>query len=386
MKTVNDDFSTQLLRTRTDFTANTVSHDVAWTGPGIRRLVSHGALVRGNRRLPNPWSFQIQNRWSDEIVAAYDQYNSSGTQLLISDLYGGHYVRIPEGLATNHTSDLATVQSEAFTQLIEAIRGKLDVSVDLAQAGKTFKILHDVESCVAATARAITSFKRMPVTAFRGAMKQSGNAWLIWIYGMKPTLQTLHDAVTESTNIMWNDGVTYRGRAQRNAIYSTSETGWPDSAGWSSKTNGNGAYHHLYEVNLVIPKDSIAQAARWSSLNPVSIAWELLPWSFVVDWFLNVGDYLRNLESSMIYSRFFRWGFQTSSWKLEFRRTAERSGLQPGTQNRWSGHYSAYGQDRALNRTLLTSFPSVPTPRWNPNLGPGRLLNAAALLTTFLRR
>lgn len=45
-------------------------------------------------------------------------------------------------------------------------------------------------------------------------------------------------------------------------------------------------------------EDSLkAVAANTGISNPALLAWELLPWSFVIDWFIPVGDYLESLSA-----------------------------------------------------------------------------------------
>lgn len=43
-------------------------------------------------------------------------------------------------------------------------------------------------------------------------------------------------------------------------------------------------------------------AATYTSMNPASIRWETLPYSFVADWFVGIGDFLRSCESATIYN------------------------------------------------------------------------------------
>jgi len=362
----------------------------AWVGPGFLYRVVPAAIVKGNHKLPNAWSFYITKRWCDPISAQYHSWK--GMAIIATDTAVGTYVRIPEGLATNHTSDLATVRSEALTKLTEEIRGKLDISIDLAQAKKTANVFQDASRCATSLVKAISQFRRMPRKFFRGTLKGSGNAWLLWTYGMKPTMQTLYDAVTESTNVLWADGITYRVKHTRKVTYGGTGTNWPDAGNWTYRDTGSGIYRHEFAVNLAVPVDSLAQKARWSSLNPVSIAWELLPWSFVADWFFNVGDYLRNMETRMVFGRYFRWGYETASWQLMFTRASSRNGAngQPFNDptnffNSWTGSYTAYGSERGMSRVILHAYPEIPSPKFAPQLGSGRLLNAAALLTTFLR-
>jgi hypothetical protein len=47
-------------------------------------------------------------------------------------------------------------------------------------------------------------------------------------------------------------------------------------------------------------KDSdIAELQRWTSIDPRSVAWELMPYSFVIDWLLPIGNFLQAASSTL---------------------------------------------------------------------------------------
>jgi len=339
--------------------------------------VSASIIRRGNRKSPNPWSYSVATRWVDPIAAFYQTIGTA-----TRDDYTGQYVGPTENLATWHSSELVAVEEEAFYKLLDNIRGNTDVSVDAFQARQTMRMGSDAAKTVAEMQRITKSLGARKLTA---AMKVAGSAWLQFQYGVKPTLSTLFDVAKFSTEHYRNQPRIFEGRSTRRVAKTVVVDNWPDNGGWTSEVKLDCSYRCYHKVRMTIPDDTTTQAARLSSLNPASIAWELLPWSFVADWFFNLGDYLRGVETSAIFGRYFTDGFRTLSYKEESTQVGKRSKTPPGGVL-WGGRYTAYAKGVGADRALITSFPGVPTPRFEANLGSGRLLNAAALLTNFLKR
>lgn len=60
---------------------------------------------------------------------------------------------------------------------------------------------------------------------------------------------------------------------------------------WSGKGVRSNNYRIIYEM-----KESLSTPRSLGLEDPVGIAWELIPYSFVVDWFIPIGTYLDNLN------------------------------------------------------------------------------------------
>jgi hypothetical protein len=123
--------------------------------------------------------------------------------------------------------------------------------------------------------------------------------------------------------------------------------------------------------------------------NPVSLAWELLPFSFVVDWFLPIGPYLESLDSwgglilldgcettfsrgSMDYSRY----YVGQSWPDGI--------FNPDLSWKQTG---SLGEDHILlNRSSLSDFPSLGFPTFKNPFTLGHTLNGLALLKSAFGR
>lgn len=342
------------------------------------RTVTCDPTRKGDFESPNPWFFGVSTRHNGPLAATYTVTTGYGA----TDTWSGNYVGVSENLATWLSADMDAAVAAAHSELMDAIRGGMDISVDAFQGKQTigtpkqiFKVLNEMR-------KVGRKLKRGDIIQ---PMKQAGNAWLIWVYGVKPTMQTIYDATKFNRDHYLNEVKVFEGKATRVTSKDIFVDNWPDEGGWSSTCKVKTSCRAQFKVRMKIPDNALTSAARLSSLNPASIAWELMPWSFVIDWFFNVGDYLRGLETSLVYGRYFSDGFLTKTFISEADQSAVREKTPPvGVV--WSGSYRATARDVSLNRTILSSFPDVPFPKIRPELSSGRLLNAAALLTTFLGR
>ena len=112
--------------------------------------------------------------------------------------------------------------------------------------------------------------------------------------------------------------------------------------------------HVMYENSV---SNSVARVGFG---NPLAVAWELLPYSFVIDWFVNVGDWISSLDALSGTSRV----YVTRTTKDLYEMT-----------NGLGATYRIERTSRDVNVPL-----EVGTPRWNPSLSWRRCVSAVALL------
>jgi hypothetical protein len=121
--------------------------------------------------------------------------------------------------------------------------------------------------------------------------------------------------------------------------------------------------------------------------SPVSLAWELIPYSFVVDWFLPIGQALEDL--SKFEGLVFDSGYKTQLTKTyisvifnsdEF--VQEAPGFSTRRRNTGNGSEELVKMDR----TILTDFPKPNFPRLKNPITLIHAANAAALLVTRFSR
>lgn len=123
----------------------------------------------------------------------------------------------------------------------------------------------------------------------------------------------------------------------------------------------------------------IQQMSSLGFTNPTLLAWELLPYSFVVDWFVPVGGYLSNLDATVGLS--FRSGTSTTKKRLY-----GQSWIQPvSLPTRTLTHGGRTFIQESKVRSVLSEFPS-PTLLVDPYIDTKRLLSGIALLTQAFKR
>lgn len=285
----------------------------------------------------------------------------------------------------------ASVRNQAVAKFYSEVGG---IKANLADAYRTRKETIDMVSNrlrqVVKAARAVRkgNFKRAQSIFAKGRVpkpipkrvKKSrpfAENWLEWSYGWSPLLGDIYTLCNEpfpDINI----------QAKVTAI---------DSETYSFNTTQYTSFlvHEFTDVLVntkctmvsdVLFKDTAIKAAADLGLtNPAAVAWEAMPWSFVVDWVLPVGDWLesftslsglkfRNLSTTMT-SKIFVNGY----WKANPRSGYWTNIHQPGT--------GSWVLDRKDRRT--GGLPSYPLPSFENPFSINRALNAVALFRTNVR-
>ncbi|UUW21213.1 MAG: maturation protein [Leptochloa chinensis fiers-like virus 1] len=348
-----------------------------------RSVVVPGVLVKGNHKAPNNWSYSIRRTENPLGLSTrtYFEFWYEGKDLTYRSGYGKLTQAIASPLNLNDPKSTSLelrsrADSDAYQRLIEASRGSIDLSIDLFQARQNARML-------AITDRFMEAFKRIPnkrsVTQVARAL---GGKWLEWVYGWAPLLNEIHDLSHETLRHYINSTVKVKGRRSLSLI--TTPT--------VQSSTPNGPISHIERIDSFAKTQYVVELrvldndlTRFTSLNPASIAWELIPYSFVVDWFIDVGGYLRGLETATLYQDRFVSGYKTSVYGNTITSSAFRDQAIPGTNGeRLTDAFSATSYSVDYNRTVLTQYPFPSAPTLKMDLSSGRLLNTAALLSQFL--
>lgn len=177
---------------------------------------------------------------------------------------------------------------------------KTNIAVALAEASKTSRLILDTATRVA---KAFTAFKK---GNFKGvakyldiSSKKSHNKWLEYQYGWMPLIMDV-----KSTAEFFAQ--QYVSRPLR---FSVSSRFLDDKSGVFNALNpiegGTARRDEAFKLNreyrvklwCEINNPALSQVQQLGITNPALIAWELVPFSFVFDWFLQVGDYLQAITA-----------------------------------------------------------------------------------------
>lgn len=165
------------------------------------------------------------------------------------------------------------------------------------------------------------AFRRgMPKSGFNGrVLHPSGVAWLFYNYGIKPFVKDLRDihktlwGATAKAALMRS----MKGQRRRKKIrlslpvdVTFDITYWPyyadlglssDTSEVNTETKTSATLFADYTPTVNVDVSSFDILKRQLGLqSPGSVLWEALPFSFVVDWFVNTQNAVRSFDSRMI--------------------------------------------------------------------------------------
>lgn len=215
----------------------------------------------------------------------------------------------------------------------------------------------------------------------RKRQKQAA-AWLEMQYGWIPLLSDVKNAVEHAKKAMASGearvkaSITEPFRREVLGSYSGSTFQTP----LSSRTTISGESIRRATLIYKIDESYLNSISSVSLLNPASVAWEITPFSFVVDWFLPVGDFIDSLDATMGLT-FLRGSEVTVS------RVKQMTVYQvPRTSAPAWGSFTGSISVETLNRQPLGSFPTVSAPRFKNPISTTHAANALALVVSIFKK
>lgn len=348
-------------------------------GLGIRdRLSVQDTFNKGPKTLsPKPFgfvkSYEIFHRGSVELI---DNGNIGATLTAVNGNLGWAVFGKPDVDAYG-----TIAYNKCLDEFYEKLRGSIDLSVDIAQAGQVARMIKGVGNIVRYVNGFPKSFFKGMVQGDLRPVRDLGSRWLEFQYGWKPLASTVFDIYEKHLVPAPDRLMIVRGKGS-DVNYGSHDgyvsNNYPTKTNWWTSTR--------CEIKARFkPSSSMAQTlGEYTSLNPASILWELTPWSFVVDWVLDLGGYIRNMESAFLYGSRLADGYITHSRKVSAYGSVSHfqdygfARLQVRSEGSFDGS--------AMQRQVLTTLPKPAFPSFKAELGAGRLLNSAALLSQFLGR
>jgi hypothetical protein len=211
--------------------------------------------------------------------------------------------------------------------------------------------------------------------------------WLAYRYGLAPLIsdvQAAIDYVNSKLNERLNELRSKRGVVEDVKVVVTKSDDILSSFTWKGQHKTTTA---IKSASIVYYKQVMTlTTAQKLGLNPgawTGIAWELVPYSFIVDWFVNVGSWLRALSPlaaftviggcvSQVYDHTYEYEFLTKPFNDYY------------TVDRWMPSTYMW-KSRCLTRRFGSPMPAMlaynPSP-WNVK----RLLDSLALSWGFISK
>jgi hypothetical protein len=225
------------------------------------------------------------------------------------------------------------------------------------------------------------SLRHLGVASKRGKPRGSNvpSQWLELQYGWQPLLSDVYGACEQLANTrnqsrFWV--ATVVGTAMERTPYSREQHS--DYGGII--TEGTLLNSEFVRLDYEPWNSFLQQLTNLGATNPAEVAWEKVPFSFVVDWFAPVGDYLHALDADVGFD--FKSGSRSS---LQEARTSSRPTMgKTCSRHEWNGtmNWRQYKLERIV-------YPGSPWPKWpgfkNP-ISLGHMANGLALLASAFGR
>jgi hypothetical protein len=268
----------------------------------------------------------------------------------------------------------AAMVAQTATRLVKAYRGLR--SGDLGAFADTVGITISRRRIKAYRQR----FKQMER---RSDTKQFASAtWLEYTYGWKPLVS---DVYTQAENLAryltQRQGVIREVRGSAKELKTSIEKQPAVNSDWSKEKIVESLVRISYTVRYKCPDGSPSFVNTFGLNNPLIVAWELLPFSFVADWFIPIGDYLSGLTATS--GLLFHSGTRTRHYKVTCRHRATAGPPYPDQGGTRTPYLTIGGlmeqQKRGKTRTVLSDFPRPKLTFKNP-LSVSHAISALSLM------
>jgi hypothetical protein len=232
-----------------------------------------------------------------------------------------------------------------YDSLLETAKGNIvedsynayDLLTELAELKETLSTIRALLHAAREPLEVFYEFKDAWTRARRSnrrtaeySSKALSDKWLEFQYGIMPIVFSIKDLIDLNK--------------RKHDIYSTTRQRFDIPI---EVTDPDGTSTHFYEVGAVSGSISLTGKSRYSgevlsnllsgiTINPFLTAWELVPYSFVVDWFVNVGDWLiaqTALYRDLAIERRFCYAIKTSGTVDTFLHLVEENRLIEPARN-----------------------------------------------------
>lgn len=346
-------------------------------------------------------------------VTQYRQWTGSDGRKTASGLskYNAYTCQVHEQSFDDNTSENLTTtaqrdvkillgdndQLSLLSKLQEQVRGhSFNAGIFLATGGQTIDLALDFLSKTYRCFRALKHGDLAEAARYFGMSSRSRNtrplntadvssAWLELQYGWKPLLSDIHEAGKAWQQANRSSGSVLVSNVQKSLSQPFSEV--VDST--FSGAERSGTYFHKRRIICRYTSSSFA-VHEIGLCDPLSIAWELLPWSFVADWFIPIGTYLDVINQMPIFdgaefctTDYYYVVSKTRAWgrKIEY----SPPPIHLGPKYYASATYRGGQVNRAVSSSIQVPRPSFKSA--DVALSKGHIENAIALIhgLTFSR-
>jgi len=261
-------------------------------------------------------------------------------------------------------------------------RSHVNLGVAYGERKKTAQLLGETATRLARSARALKRGqirKAMRELGIAGKRREPRGAtvpqkWLELQYGWKPLLSDVYGAAKALENRPKGDwrvtAKATRSLKDQKVVTFAGQFMSRSSASWSKSV--------FARIDALPQNEAIISLASLGALNPLSVAWELVPFSFVADWFIPIGGFIDSLDAMLGYGE----SFYSST--LLTKAVVKSKGLSGIVYGSWPVVNDFVGTKRMvlMVREVSTSVPLPVLPGFKDPRSLGHMANGLALIAS----
>jgi hypothetical protein len=320
------------------FGNGTYSTCVDYVTKGFQKAQERGEVVM------NPWQKATRTKTSQAIT--YADVHRTGNPSQWYRYSGGPWTRLTHGVGSTTDlvpkigtflfsyDDVNRIAVEASTNVLSQIgRASTDTWENLAEIRKTLTMLWS-------PLKSWFQFERKARAASLGL--SASNAWLMYRYGIRPLVGSINDVMVAVGRGIRNERVS--SRAQRVISVSRNKTFTHSTDGILASVTENASESIIVRAMSL---DELTTDWRYQygfdAKSLMTLPWNLVGYSFVVDWFVNVGDLIGSLGQA----------FYPQSLGRCITTQQVASVVQDGTTVGWAPGYTVNSPGRSVIREDL---------------------------------
>jgi len=271
--------------------------------------------------------------------------------------------------------------NKAYSKLVAALGDSSLWAVNLAEHHQMYDLIAKDGIVLMKFARALHKFdfvsasrilKTQLPKGLKSTAKAFGNNFLKFHFGWEPLVNDIGAAVSTLQNPYPSKRISGKGSVEV-APFKTGATN-P-----SERFTQIDTYSQKSKIQCTVrvTNPNLYLASQLGFVNPLAVAWELVPFSFVVDWFVNVGQFLSQVTD---FAGVSTDNVAVSSLQVNRRDEIALDGFFPGSDTSWSASYSGTFFSRSLGLPGVT----LKVRPWK-GVSPVRAATAISLLVQQLR-
>lgn len=208
-----------------------------------------------------------------------------------TDGYGNVYPSFISGIVTK-------LDAQALASVCTKVKNQsFNLAQVYAERAQTKRLIIDAAKRIAKSLLLLKKgqLSKAGKILFPSSPKAMANDWLAYQFGVMPLLSDIDgiaQSLAEPTELLFDVKVV-----KREKYNIKQQVSYQNPKCISTGTAiGEVTVKYQYQYALTVDPE-VRDMVQQGLYNPASLAWELIPYSFVVDWFLPIGNYLDNMDA-----------------------------------------------------------------------------------------